>query len=436
MKKYEREILNDAIKSGIINVSVVQDKLEMIKKEEILKNHTYDIWMGSNGYWYTYLPQDSYSEKRKQIRRKDKSRLEDAIVDFYNLHNKKEQRKKITLRTLYPEWLKYKSLHTAATASIRRIDNDWHKYYLNDPLIDIPIPELDRLTLDQWIHTKIKKYELTEKAYYNMSIILRQSLIYAVGREVITENPFENLKPNPKLFRKVRKKEDNTQVFLTDEQNLIVQEAWNDFYSNTTSTTPLAILLDFQTGLRLGELVAIKWSDINGKYLHIQRMEVRHEEICEETNTWKPAKLILVEHTKSNAGDRHVYLTKKAIEILVEAKKSQDENGIKSEFVFTNSKGQRLNKFMLDKLIRKYCRNNNIPEKSMHKIRKTYISTLIDEGVNINTIREQSGHENEETTYKNYAFDRAPDKHKEALLEKALSSHEHIQQGNQGQPKK
>ena len=97
------------------------------------------------------------------------------------------------------------------------------------------------------------------------------------------------------------------------------QEAWNDF-SDTSCTTPLAILLVYQTGLRLVSL-ALKWSDVKGNYLHVQRMEVRHQERRED-NTWKSAELILVDLVKSDAGDRHVYLTKSAKQILKEARKS------------------------------------------------------------------------------------------------------------------
>ncbi len=97
------------------------------------------------------------------------------------------------------------------------------------------------------------------------------------------------------------------------------------------------------------------------------------------------------------------------------------KNGISSEFIFIDKKGQRSNKYAIDKLIRKYCRHIGIVPKSLHKIRKTYISTLIDAGVNINTIRSLAGHENEATTYKNYCFDRMVDKQKEDLLERALN---------------
>ena len=328
--------------------------------------------------------------------------------------------KKVSLKSIYLEWLNYKSLHTNASSSIRRIDCDWTKYYLNDPIIDIPLVQMDRLMLDKWAHKKIKDYQMTRTEYYNMSIILRQSLIYAVDKKILVESPFTDVKINTKLLRKVRKKDDHTQVYLNNEQKLIEQEAWKDFYSDTSCTTPLAVILDFQIGLRIGELVALKWSDIKGNYMQVGRMEVRQEE-QKDDSTWNKAELVLVDHVKTDAGYRKVYLTKTAKNILKEIKKSYMKNGLNSEFIFIDKHGQRIHKYAIDKRIRKYCKYIGISPKSMHKARKTYISTLIDAGVNINTIRSLAGHENEETTYKNYCFDRMVDNEKEDLLERALT---------------
>ena len=60
----------------------------------------------------------------------------------------------------------------------------------------------------------------------------------------------------------------------------------------------------------------------------------------------------------------------------------------------------------------------------MHKIRKTYISTLIDnENININYIRQQVGHGDERTTYGNYCFNRKSKDMTENEMEKALVVH-------------
>jgi len=58
----------------------------------------------------------------------------------------------------------------------------------------------------------------------------------------------------------------------------------------------------------------------------------------------------------------------------------------------------------------------------MHKIRKTYISTLIDSGeINIDRIRELAGHEDERTTFHNYCYNRETDARTHENIERALS---------------
>lgn len=102
-----------------------------------------------------------------------------------------------------------------------------------------------------------------------MTVIIRQSLEYAVQKNILAENPFSRISIDRKLFRSEKKPNDETQVFLTDEQPLIEREAYRDF-QETGDTACLAVPFLYQTGLRLGEIVALKESDISGKYLHIR----------------------------------------------------------------------------------------------------------------------------------------------------------------------
>jgi len=78
-------------------------------------------------------------------------------------------------------------------------------------------------------------------------------------------------------------------------------------YSETQDMVFLAVKLNFLLGLRVGELVALKWKDYcNINHLHIVREEVRNQ----ITNQYE-----VVEHTKTNR-DRFVVLIPKAIHIL------------------------------------------------------------------------------------------------------------------------
>lgn len=66
-----------------------------------------------------------------------------------------------------------------------------------------------------------------------------------------------------------------------------------------------------------------------------------------------------------------------------------------------------------------------MPKKSIlrdNKIRKSFISTLIDNGdININFIREQVGHTDERTTYGNCCFNRKPSLQTAQAMEHALA---------------
>lgn len=251
-----------------------------------------------------------------------------------------------------------------------------------------------------------------------MAIIIRQSLDYAVLKKIVNENLFSKVRIDSKLFKIKKKPDDETQVFLIDEQPLIEAEAYHDF-NETGYNACLAIPFAFQTGLRLGEIVAIKRKDIKGNYIHIQRMEIRVTEQLED-GSWDKQKFIVADYTKSDAGDRWIYLSSKAKKIIRSITANNKALGYKDDdFLFLNQDG-RIHSKGVDCRIRKYCRHIGISEKATHKIRKTFISTLIDSGLNINEIRKMAGHEDEKTTYKNYCFNRLSDKQTESLLENTL----------------
>ena len=306
---------------------------------------------------------------------------------------------------------------------MRTIDELWKRFYINDPIIDRPLVELDEYTLDTWAHALIKDRALGKRQYYNMAIIIRQSLDLARKQGIVTHNAFNNFKVDYKLFKPSEKKPDATQVFLTDEQPLIEQEAYKDF-ENTRKTACLAIPLLFQTGLRVSEVVALRWSDINEEQencIHIQRMETKEYEKLSD-GTWSNPKRVVIPRTKTIQGNRNVYLTTIARDILDQIHRCNEEKGYdNTSYIFLNENG-RITAPSLNKRIRRYCRKIGISEKGLHKIRKTYISTLIDaEDININFIREQVGHASERTTYASYSFNRRPKNLTAQSMEKALA---------------
>ena len=406
------EVLNYMKENGIINLDDVQNKMNKQQKQLMLEQHPYSIWQGKNGRWYTYLSDDTKNEGRKRIVKTDKANLEKEILKYYEEQSEANILSKMTLKTLYPKWLAFKELHTTAETYISRIESDWKKFYLNTEIINQPIKALTKLDLDNWVHQLIKNYQLTKNAYYNMAVIMRQSLDYAIDLGIIEINPLSLVKIDGKrLFRKVKKKPNETQVFSQSELEQIVPMAWKDFHTRIKvyELAPLAFLFQFQTGLRLGEVCAVRYEDIEtSDYIHVQRMLRR------ATNQ-------IVNHTKSECGDRQVLLTSMAKKLIKCAKKRQKELGVDTNGYIFSINGLPLTERSIADLYRKYCRKLEIVPKSSHNSRKTYISSLIDQQVNINTVREMVGHTDERTTLNNYCFDRSTSTEKRNKIETALN---------------
>lgn len=412
------ELLKFAINQGIINLDDVRNNMKEKEKERLLKKHKYKIFQDKDGRWKTTLPDETKKNKRRLVAKKDYDSIIKIVTEFYAEKEDNEYINKniYSLRTLFPEWLVYKSKHTNSMSSIKRIKNDWDKYYEKEPIVDVLLEELTYLQLDNWIHDIIKKYDMTKKQYYNMSIIIRQCFEYAMDAKIIDENVFSRIHVSGKMFKKVQKPKNETQVFSLQDEKDICNAAIKRYNNKPWSITPLAIIMNFNLGLRVGELVALKWSDIEDNYININRMEIKDYSLNEDGNVvFKGFKI--VDHVKSSAGIRSVYINNEVREILNIIRKRNFKYSYHCEgYIFVNSYSTRLTASSINNYLYKLCDDINTDRKSSHKIRKTYISSLFDMGVNINKVREIAGHEDERTSLHNYCFDRSTDIETEKIL--------------------
>lgn len=413
----ERQTLLAAVDDGIIDMNDVRRKLDMKERTKILEQHKYAITQGKDGNWRTYLPDPTKRNNRRLIKKATKNKLEDCVIDWYKKQDKKEI---LTLEALYPEWLQYYSLHTKADGTVKRVTSDWKRYYINDPIIKQSLSDFSKLQLDKWVHGMIKRHSMTKTNYYNMSLIIRQMMLYAKESKYISYNPFEEVKVNSKMFHKSKKKDSETQVYTLEEEIAIIEKAWEDFQKKPEVTTPLAVILMFYFGVRIGEIVALKDVDIEQDHIEINRMERREFKTLNGVEYEQKGRVV-VEHTKTSAGNRKLYVVKDAKAILDKIIEVNKKRGAVHDYYLFMNHGARIFDSAVRWRVEKYCRQAGIPYKSPHKIRKTYISKLIDDDVNINTIRELVGHVDERTTYKSYCYSRKTKDQTQNQLEEVLA---------------
>lgn len=392
----------------------IDDAVFYMKKQDavkVLERHTYSIYQAADGRWRTYI-KPSEEESRKRIIRTHLKDLYEFLYQFYAEQDEHHRIAQMTLRTLYPKWKEYKTLHTNAITTIDRIEVDWKKFYSNFAIANISIVRLDKSILDNWAHNLVRKYQLTKKQYYNMAVIINQALDYAVDKGYISENPYKKVHVDNKLFTPVRKKESSTQVFMEGEDKALKAYAWKQFNEGRHKKqplAPLAVLFMLQTGLRVGELRALRYEDVNldGKYITISKM------IRNETGE-------VVEHTKGRFGDREVPLSDEAIRIIETAKKTQSEKGASTDGYVFSMNDEPIGYYAINNAFYMYCDAIGTVRKSTHKARKTVVSALYDGDMNPDGIRRMMGHVDIRTTMNNYCFDRRTDETNRMILNKAL----------------
>lgn len=235
-----------------------------------------------------------------------------------------------------------------------------------------------------------------------MKAILNGVIWYSIEKKYITENPLRDMKIQSTFIQPEKKKKDEEEVFNYEEIEL-VKKAILEEIETEKDTAAYAILLSFQLGVRVGELITLKWSDIDENSIHIQRMVRTYRKVDRET--LKPIGNQIYEvfpNTKTPAGNRNIFLTDKARSYLDEIKRLNKERGFSNEFIFYQENGNRMNRQRVNTVLYSYCDKVNITKKSSHKIRKTFISNLIENGFNPEVITKMVGHEDYQTTLKSY----------------------------------
>lgn len=390
-------LLKEIYDYGIIDADSVLDMLMSNKREQILKIHPYAITPPTNeeGRWQT-----TYKEangKRKNIKAPSKEALLDKLIPIYFNNSNAD---KMTFYELYKEWLEYKQTVTNSPNTIKRHIQHYRKYFEPSVLHEKKLKQVEELLLEKECNRIVKDFNLSRKEWGNIKTILNGMFAYAVRKKYLTENPMENVKILVK-FKQIVKKTGKTETYNSDELKALNQYL-DGMYAETLDTSFLAVKLNFLLGLRVGELVALKWEDYSDmNHLHIVREEIRNQ----NTNTYE-----VVDHTKTNS-DRFVVLVPKAINILQKIKRSGD-------YIFTRN-GERLTSRQIAYVLEKYAERQGIVTKSTHKMRKTYASNLNANGVPLDCIRELLGHSNLNTTL-GYIYNPLTEKETYNLIARAL----------------
>ena len=299
---------------------------------------------------------------------------------------------------------------------------DWRKFYLSDnDFINKPIKDMTKRYLKDWAYSKIIDYQLTSKAFGSMALILREIFDLASDEEfnIIDRNIFREISFKKAPYTIHRKKKSQEEVYTDKEKSTLIGEAWKQ-YRLENDITYLGVILCFSTGIRVGELCALQFVDVEPNFIIVQNELIEDGYVTSDYKFHRTG-YKLVNYLKCGKLERKIPLSDVCKNAIKELQFYYTQNDISMDsFMFlVNDKFVRPRIF--EKRLRTLCDNTNIKYRSVHKIRKTVCSTLIDSGININTVREIMGHSDEETTLRNYTFDTNEASDTDKAVIKALS---------------
>lgn len=390
------KLLKYAVENGMIDLSYVQEQIEMSRKKEILEKHPYKIWKGKDEKWRTYIF-DENNNKRRMIKRNSLEEIEKLLINYISKRTENP-----TIEDVFNEWNDRRTeLNKISSSTQERNKQIFKRHY--DEFGKKKIKDVSVEELCDFLEKQIAIHNLSAKAFSNLKGITKGFLKRAKKRGLINmciNDIFADMDLTDTSFKKTIK-EDNQEVFSDEEFGKVF-----DYLTMNLDTKNIGILLMFVSGIRIGELVTLKHSDFNYNSFIIRRTETR---LPKENGGYD---YLVKEFPKSGAGVRTVVIPETYLWLIDKIRLCNPF----CEYIFCDNKGNRMTTNCIRRRVDRMCKSLNIVHKSPHKIRKTYGSILLDNNVDRRFITNQMGHTDIATTENYYHRNRRSIEEKTEIL--------------------
>jgi integrase len=289
---------------------------------------------------------------------------------------------KTKLNDFLDEWLE-----TVMHGNVRYAT--WAAYggYINNHIKrligDVPLDELTPPLLQKFIHDLTEEGRIGARTIGIVVTTLKSTLLYAEDCDYIMKSPCRRLKLP-------RVEEEEVVVFANDEQTRIERAV-----ANSDDKRHIGILLTLYTGVRIGELCALKWEnvDFNERVIYVKASLSRTatDKGSKRKTEMKP------QEPKTKKSKRSIHLPNFLVKILRELKKTSD-----SEYVFSGPTGKFVHPRTMQVLYKKLLASIGIRYIKFHGLRHTFATRAIETNADVKTISVTLGHTNAMITINRY----------------------------------
>lgn len=305
----------------------------------------------------------------------------------------KEQQKKNLqmMKVVNEEWLLYKK-HCVKKAT-------YYKYsycvnnYINPYLGEYVLNELTSDLLNQFVDNMTQR--MSSKTIKDIMGVTKAILKYI-------ERKFDlDLKIDLITIPKATKSE---MTVFSRKQVKKLESFCSKFENNKRDYRNFGIVLCLNTGMRIGEICALKWKDIDMKQDIINVKRTLERIYISKNNT-----VIVEDEPKTKNSIRKIPISKKVKEIL-KLMHNKEYHG--DEYILTGKTDKFIEPRNYQYFLKKVLETNDIELNNFHALRHTFATECINIGMDIKSLSEILGHANVSITLNRYVHSSMANKRK------------------------
>ena len=282
------------------------------------------------------------------------------------------------LKDLMSTWL-FDFLHKSSKikpSTFQRYEGIYRKYIKKSDIAGLKLQDCNTIKLQKFFNDLSETYSYTQLRY--LRDVLRNFFNWCIDSGYILKNPCLKIEIKGNKSDIVKRKRENKVEILSEDEIAKIKEYIKD------TNFELLFLLDLSTGLREGELLALTWNDIDlkEKTLIVEK-SVKEVYVYEDENTRHIETITQIPKTMTSF--RTVPIPDS---IILKLKSIRNKKGL----LFFDENNEVLKAKNVSYKWKKILQACDIPHKKFHSIRHTYASTLLKNGVDIQSVAELMGH--------------------------------------------